>query len=676
MTDAVVTLKKGEGRYLQKGGPWIYNNEIADISPGAEDGGLVRVCGENGWPLGQGFLNRRSKLTVRMLTRDPDAEINEDFFLMRLKNAWEYRKKVVDTSSCRLVFGEADFLPGLVVDKFSDVLVVESLALGIDRFKVTIVELLKELLAQDGIAIRGVYERSDAKVRLQEGMERYKGFLGAPFDTKVEIVENGVRYFVDVKDGQKTGFFLDQKYNRRAVARIAAGHTVLDCFTHTGSFALKAAAGGAARVTAADISDVLDDIDELTAAGQLFAPDAYADHAFDFKNRSNVVKALCLHVAHTCNLNCSYCFAAQGKFHGEAGLMSFETGKRALDFLIENSGTRRNLEVDFFGGEPLMNFEVCKQLVAYARSIEKKYNKNFRFTMTTNGIGITDEVIDWCNKECHNVVLSLDGRKEVNDRFRVDLAGNGSYDRIVPKFQKLVKARGGQGYYMRGTFTHHNVDFTKDLFHMADDLGFTELSMEPVVAPPDSPEALTEEDLPKLFDQYELLANDMLRRQKAGKPITFYHYILDLKHGPCIYKRISGCGSGTEYMAVTPWGDLYPCHQFVGDPAYKLGNVWDGVTNTALRDEFKLCNVYARPDCKDCWARLYCAGGCAANALHATGDIHGTYEYGCKVFRKRMECALMMQVAQRLDPELAKNAVRFESDCDGCGEGNDGACEK
>ena len=363
-----------------------------------------------------------------------------------------------------------------------------------------------------------------------------------------------------------------------------------------------------ADVTLADISDCFDDIEELTAAGQLFAPDAYADHAFDFKNRSNVVKALCLHVAHTCNLNCSYCFAAQGKFHGEAGLMSFETGKRALDFLIEHSGTRRNLEVDFFGGEPLMNFEVCKQLVAYARSIEKEHNKNFRFTMTTNGIGITDEVIDWCNKECHNVVLSLDGRKEVNDRFRVDLAGNGSYDRIVPKFQKLVKARGGQGYYMRGTFTHHNVDFTKDLFHMADDLGFTELS--------------------------------------------------------------------TEYMAVTPWGDLYPCHQFVGDPNYKLGNVWDGVTNTALRDEFKLCNVYARPDCKDCWARLYCAGGCAANALHATGDIHGTYEYGCKVFRKRMECALMMQVAQRLDPELAKNAVKFESDCDGCGEGNDGACEK
>ena len=420
-----------------------------------------------------------------------------------------------------------------------------------------------------------------------------------------------------------------------------------------------------------DVADVFEDIDELTAQGKLFAPDTYAGHAFDFKNCSNVVKALCLHVAHTCNLNCSYCFAAQGKFHGETGLMSFETGKRALDFLVEHSGTRHNLEVDFFGGEPLMNFEVCKQLVAYARSIEQQYDKNFRFTLTTNGIGITDEVIEWANRECHNVVLSLDGRKEVNDRFRVDLAGNGSYDRIVPKFQKFVAARGGQGYYMRGTFTHHNVDFTNDLFHMADDLGFTELSMEPVVAPPDSPEALTAEDLPKLFEQYEILAKDMLRRQREGRPITFYHYILDLKHGPCIYKRISGCGSGTEYMAVTPWGDLYPCHQFVGDPAYKLGDVWNGVTNTALRDEFKLCNVYARPGCKDCWARLYCAGGCAANALHATGDIHGVYEQGCEIFRKRIECAVMMKVAEQLDPALAANAVHFESDCDGCSEGKE-----
>ena len=427
------------------------------------------------------------------------------------------------------------------------------------------------------------------------------------------------------------------------------------------------------EVTGQDIRDCLDDVEELRQQGRLFTEDTYADKAFDFKNRSTVVKALCLHVAHTCNLNCSYCFAAQGKFHGKTGLMSFETGKRALDFLIENSGTRRNLEVDFFGGEPLMNFEVCKQLVAYARSIEKEHNKNFRFTLTTNGIGITDEVIEWANKECHNVVLSLDGRKEVNDRFRVDLAGNGSYDRIVPKFQKLVKAREGlpgKSYYMRGTFTHYNVDFTEDIFHMAD-LGFDELSMEPVVSPEGAPEALTEEDFPKVCEQYEILAKDMLRREKEGHPITFYHYMIDLEHGPCIYKRISGCGSGTEYMAVTPWGDLYPCHQFVGDEKYKLGDIWTGVTNTALRDEFKLCNVYARPDCDNCWARLYCSGGCAANALHATGDIHGTYEYGCRVFRKRIECALMIKAAEALDPDLAKyhqnTLVDWDNPCSSCG---------
>ena len=430
------------------------------------------------------------------------------------------------------------------------------------------------------------------------------------------------------------------------------------------------------EITAQDIEDTLDDIEELRQDGRLFTQDTYADKAFEFKKRSTVVKALCLHVAHTCNLNCSYCFAAQGKFHGKAGVMSFETGKRALDFLIENSGTRRNLEVDFFGGEPLMNFEVCKQLVAYARSIEKQHNKNFRFTLTTNGINLTDEVIDWANKECYNVVLSLDGRKEVNDRFRVDIHGRGSYDRIVPNFQKLVERRGGKGYYMRGTFTHHNVDFTNDLFHMADDLGFRELSMEPVVAPADSPEALTEEDFPKVCQQYEILAKDMLRREREGKPITFYHYMIDLQHGPCIYKRISGCGSGTEYMAVTPWGDLYPCHQFVGDEKYKLGDIWNGVTNTELRDEFKLCNVYARPDCKDCWARLYCSGGCAANAMHATGDIHGTYEYGCRVFRKRIECAIMIKAAEALDPEIAKDQSALdlnigqgmeEGDCSSCG---------
>ena len=402
-------------------------------------------------------------------------------------------------------------------------------------------------------------------------------------------------------------------------------------------------------VTAEDIADCFDDIRELVDQGKLFTEDVYADKAFDLKQKSNVIKALCLHVAHTCNLNCEYCFASQGNFQGTSGLMSFEVGKRALDFLVENSGFRRNLEVDFFGGEPLMNFEVCKQLVAYARSIEKDKKKNFRFTLTTNGVGVTDEVIAWANRECHNVVLSLDGRKEVNDRFRVDKAGRGSYDTIVPKFQKFVSARGGKGYYMRGTYTHFNTDFTKDIFHMADDLGFSELSMEPVVTSPDSPSALREEDKETLYEQYEILAKDMLRRRSEGKPITFYHYMLDLSHGPCIYKRISGCGSGTEYLAVTPWGDLYPCHQFVNDPEYKLGDIWNGIQNTELRDRFKLCNVYARKDCDNCWAKLYCSGGCAANALHATGDILGTYEFGCDIFRKRIECAIMMKVCEQVN---------------------------
>ncbi len=397
-------------------------------------------------------------------------------------------------------------------------------------------------------------------------------------------------------------------------------------------------------VTEADLRDCLSDIEALKQAGKLFTRDEYEGMAFDFKKRSNEIKALCLHVAHTCNLNCSYCFASQGKYHGERALMSFDVGKRALDFLVERSGKRVNLEVDFFGGEPLMNWQVVKDLVAYARSIEQEKHKRFRFTLTTNGVLVDDEVIEFANKEMHNVVMSIDGRKEVHDRFRKDYAGNGSWDRIVPKFQKFAQARGDRSYYVRGTYTHYNIDFTEDLFTLAD-LGFTELSMEPVVCAPDDPCALTEEDLPKLFEQYEILAREMLKREKEGHPLTFYHYMIDLKHGPCIYKRISGCGSGTEYLAVTPWGDLYPCHQFVGDEKYLMGNIWDGVTNTELRDQFKCCNVYARPGCADCWARLYCSGGCAANAYHATGSITGTYEYGCKLFRKRMECAIMMQVA-------------------------------
>ena len=407
-----------------------------------------------------------------------------------------------------------------------------------------------------------------------------------------------------------------------------------------------------AEATQEEIRQICADVETLKQQGQLFTPDTYASKATALKEKSaGVVKALCLHVAHTCNLNCSYCFASQGKYHGDRALMSFEVGKQALDFLVAHSGTRHNLEVDFFGGEPLMNFDVVKQLVAYARSIEKEAGKNFRFTLTTNGVLIDDDVIDFANREMSNVVLSLDGRKEVHDRFRVDYAGKGSWERIVPKFQKLVEARGGKNYYMRGTFTHHNPDFLKDIQEMLR-LGFTELSMEPVVCDADDPSALTQEDLPIVLEQYERLAELMLQRRKEGRPFTFYHYMIDLKGGPCIYKRISGCGSGTEYMAVTPWGDLYPCHQFVGEEKFKLGNIWDGVTNTEIQQEFASCNVYARPDCHDCWARLYCSGGCAANAYHATGSVKGVYEYGCKLFRKRMECAIMVQVAEKLGDQV------------------------
>ncbi len=403
---------------------------------------------------------------------------------------------------------------------------------------------------------------------------------------------------------------------------------------------------GERKLDRSELEECYDQVTELRDAGKLFSEDSYASLAGELKKRtSGVVKALCLHVAHTCNLNCSYCFASQGKYHGERALMTTEVGRRAIDFLIENSGSRRNLEVDFFGGEPLMNFDMVKDTVAYAREQEKKYNKNFRFTLTTNGLLIDDDVIDFANRECSNVVLSLDGRKEVHDRFRVDYAGNGSWDRIVPKFRKMVEARNGKSYYMRGTFTHNNPDFLEDIKVMLD-LGFRELSMEPVVCADDDPMKLTEEDLPVVLRQYEDLARLMKKKKAEGDPFTFYHYMLDLTGGPCIYKRISGCGSGTEYMAVTAWGDLYPCHQFVNDPEYKLGDIWNGVTAENIRDEFKLCNVYAKPDCQNCWARLYCAGGCAANALHATGDIHGTYEYGCELFKKRIECALMMKVAE------------------------------
>lgn len=401
-------------------------------------------------------------------------------------------------------------------------------------------------------------------------------------------------------------------------------------------------------VSLEEIKECVDDLKELERQGKLFSADKFRPDVDKLAKRSTVVKALCLHVAHTCNLDCEYCFASQGKYHGERALMSFEVGKRALDFLVENSGDRHNLEVDFFGGEPLMNWQVVKDLVAYARSIEKQHDKCFRFTLTTNGMLVDDDVIEFSNREMDNVVMSLDGRKEINDHFRKTAGGVGSFDIIVPKFVKFAKARGEKDYYIRGTFTHNNPDFMKDIEVMLD-LGFDRLSMEPVVCPPDSPYALTEEDKKIVCRQYELLAEKMIERRRAGTPFVFYHYMLDLEHGPCIYKRLSGCGSGTEYMAVTPTGELYPCHQFVGDKDYLMGDVFNGVTNTAVRDKFKRCNVYSKPECADCWARLYCSGGCAANSYHATGDINGIYSYGCDLFKKRMQCAIAVNASALIE---------------------------
>lgn len=398
-------------------------------------------------------------------------------------------------------------------------------------------------------------------------------------------------------------------------------------------------------VTPDDIDLCFEDIEALIKDGRLFAKDAFENSALDFKKRQGVLKAICLHVAHDCNLACKYCFAGKGEYYGPKGLMSFETGKRALDFLVEKSGTRKNLEVDFFGGEPLLNWDVCKRLVEYGRSIEKEHNKNFRFTLTTNGVLVDDEVIQFCNKEMENVVLSLDGRKETHDRLRTTCNGKGSYDLIVDKFKKFANARNQADYYMRGTYTHYNTDFSKDIIHMAD-LGFKELSIEPVVCDPAEPYALKESDLPVLKEQYEILADEMLNRYRKGNGFTFYHYMIDLNSGPCIVKRISGCGVGTEYMAVTPSGELYPCHQFVGDEKFLLGDIWKGVTNTAILDEFKGCNVYSHPECKDCFAKLYCSGGCAANAYHTTGSVNGIYEFGCELHRKRIECAIMLKVAE------------------------------
>jgi uncharacterized protein len=387
------------------------------------------------------------------------------------------------------------------------------------------------------------------------------------------------------------------------------------------------------------------EVRDLVEDGQLFTKDEYENYIMDFKKRPTVVKALCLHIAHDCNLACRYCFAEEGEYHGRRELMSFEVGKQALDFLIANSGNRRNLEVDFFGGEPLMNWQVVKDLVAYGREQEKIHDKNFRFTLTTNGVLLNEEIMEFANKEMSNVVLSIDGRKEVNDYMRPFRTGAGSYDLIVPKFQKFAESRQQDKYYVRGTFTHNNLDFSKDVLHLAD-LGFKQISVEPVVAEDTEDYAIREEDLPTLFAEYDALAAEMVERKKSGKDFNFFHFMIDLEGGPCVAKRLSGCGSGTEYLAVTPWGDLYPCHQFVGKDEFLMGNVWDGVKNTDIRDEFKCCNVYAKEKCRSCFAKFYCSGGCAANSYNFHGHINDAYDIGCELQKKRVECAIMIKAAE------------------------------
>ena len=396
---------------------------------------------------------------------------------------------------------------------------------------------------------------------------------------------------------------------------------------------------------AEDVKEALDEVQELINAEELYTKDIYQTYVTDFKARKTVVKALCLHIAHDCNLGCKYCFAEEGEYHGRRALMSFEVGKKALDFLVANSGNRVNLEVDFFGGEPLMNWDVVKQLVEYGRSLEKSNNKKFRFTLTTNGILLNDEILEFVNKEMGNIVLSIDGRKEINDKMRPFRGGQGSYDIIVPKFQKVAESRDQMNYYVRGTFTHNNLDFSKDVLHLAD-LGFKQISVEPVVAQPTDDYAIREEDIPILKEEYDKLAVEMIKRKKEGKAFNFFHFMIDLQGGPCVAKRLSGCGSGTEYLAVTPWGDLYPCHQFVGNEKFLMGNVDTGVVRDDIRDEFKCCNVYAKDKCKKCFAKFYCSGGCAANSYNFHGNINDAYDIGCELQRKRIECAIMLKAAE------------------------------
>lgn len=453
---------------------------------------------------------------------------------------------------------------------------------------------------------------------------------------------NGYNIVLDVNSGA-IHLVDDLVYDMIALLNEATSENVLE-YLLSSDFEARISNTLEDHYTKEEILEAVSDIKELVESESLFTKDIYKQYIMDFKKRETVVKALCLHIAHDCNLACKYCFAEEGEYHGRRAIMSYEVGKKAIDFLIANSGNRRNLEVDFFGGEPLMNWQVVKDLVTYGREQEELHNKKFRFTLTTNGVLLNDDILEFANKEMSNIVLSIDGRKEVNDYMRPFRKGQGSYELIVPKFQKVAESRNQTNYYARGTFTHHNLDFSKDVLHLAD-LGFKQISVEPVVAEEQEEYAIKKEDLAQIYEEYDKLAKEMIAREKVGKGFNFFHFMIDLEGGPCVAKRLSGCGSGTEYLAVTPWGDLYPCHQFVGIDEFLMGNVDEGVKKTDIQDEFKLCNVYAKDKCKDCFAKFYCSGGCAANSYKFHGSITNAYDIGCELQRKRIECAIMIKAA-------------------------------
>lgn len=395
-----------------------------------------------------------------------------------------------------------------------------------------------------------------------------------------------------------------------------------------------------------EIDESYAEICELYRAGQLFAPDSYEEIAKNW-NKKSVVKALCLHVAHDCNLRCKYCFADTGEFHGGRCLMSAETGKKAIDFVIKSSGARKNIEIDYFGGEPLMNFGVVREITEYAKAEGEKHGKNFRFTVTTNGILLNEDIKKYINENMSNVVLSIDGTKETNDRMRYRVDGSGSYDSIVPKFQDLAESRNQDRYYVRGTFTAYNKDFAKDVIHLAD-LGFKQTSVEPVVAPETEDYALTKEDIPVIFREYEKLTEEYIKRYKEGKGFNFFHFMIDLDQGPCVVKRLSGCGAGHEYLAVAPNGDIYPCHQFVGNNDFLMGNVDSGTIDEKIKSYFERSNIYTKEKCKNCFAKFYCSGGCCANAWNFNGDINKPYELACEFEKKRVECAIAIEATKKL----------------------------